>query len=47
VREIMSMGGPDAEKRYLTRADGSIFVPLPPEAAGRPQMYWLAEAAVP
>jgi len=47
VREILAMNGPEAEKRYLTRADGSVFGALPATAVAQPQMYWLAEATVP
>jgi methyltransferase (TIGR00027 family) len=47
ARDILSMGGPDSEKRYLTRQDGSVFCALPAGAQAQPQMYWLAEAVIP
>jgi methyltransferase (TIGR00027 family) len=46
AREILAMGGAEAEKRYLTRADGSVFGALPAGVPAQPQMYWLAEAGV-
>jgi methyltransferase (TIGR00027 family) len=45
--EILALGGPEAEKRYLTRADGSMFGAMPAGTPPQPQMYWLAEAVVP
>lgn len=47
AREILALNAPEAEKRYLIRADGSVFGALPAAAMSQPQMYWLAEAAVP
>jgi O-methyltransferase involved in polyketide biosynthesis len=52
VRELMPIGGPESRQRYLTRSDGSFYIPLPP-GADRPPVggasnasYCLAEAVV-
>jgi methyltransferase (TIGR00027 family) len=52
VRELMPIGGEESRKRYLTRSDGSFYIPLPPGverptagAAANPA-YCLAEARV-
>ena len=50
LRELLPIGGEESLKRYLTRSDGSPFVPIPegprPAQPQRPP-YCLAEAFVP
>lgn len=50
LRELLPIGGEESLKRYLTRSDGTPFVPIPegprPAQAQRPP-YCLAEAVVP
>jgi hypothetical protein len=50
LREVFPIGGADSMKRYLTRSDGTPYVPLPPpqqQAQSRPGAYSMAEAVVP
>ena len=50
LRELLPVGGQDSMKRYLTRSDGTPYVPLPPpqqQSQGQRGGYCLAEAVVP
>ena len=50
LREILPIGGQDSMKRYLTRADGTPFIPMTaPQQQAQSQRggYCLAEAIVP
>jgi len=50
LRELLPVGGQDSMKRYLTRSDGTPYVPIPPaqqQAQSQRGGYCLAEAVVP
>jgi methyltransferase (TIGR00027 family) len=50
LRELLPVGGEESMKRYLTRSDGTPYIPIPPaqqQAQGRRGGYCLAEAVVP
>jgi methyltransferase (TIGR00027 family) len=50
LREALPLGGEESLKRYLTRSDGTPYVPLPPPQQryqGQRGGYCLAEAFVP
>ena len=50
LRELLPIGGPESMKRYLTRSDGTPYVPIPPpqqQAQSQRGGYCLAEAVVP
>ncbi|MBZ5633088.1 MAG: SAM-dependent methyltransferase [Acidobacteriia bacterium] len=50
LRELLPVGGPDSMKRYLTRSDGTPYIPMPPpqqQAQSQRGGYCLAEAFVP
>ena len=51
VRELLPIGGPESMSRYLTRSDGTPYLPLPPpqqQSQGqRGGYYCLAEAFAP
>jgi methyltransferase (TIGR00027 family) len=50
LRELLALGGADSMKRYLTRSDGTPYIPVPPpqqQAQGQRGGYCLAEAVVP
>jgi methyltransferase (TIGR00027 family) len=52
VTELMPIGGEESRKRYLTRSDGTFYIPLPPGMERPPSggasnaSYCLAEARV-
>jgi methyltransferase (TIGR00027 family) len=50
LRELLPIGGADSMKRYLTRSDGTPYIPIPPpqqQAQSQRGGYCLAEAFVP
>lgn len=50
LRELLPVGGEESMKRYLTRSDGTPYVPIPSpqqQAQARRGGYCLAEAVVP
>jgi methyltransferase (TIGR00027 family) len=50
LRELLPIGGQDSMQRYLTRSDGTPYVPIPPaqqQAQSQRGGYCLAEAFVP
>jgi methyltransferase (TIGR00027 family) len=50
LRELLPVGGPESMKRYLTRSDGTPYVPVPTaqqQAQSQRGGYCLAEAFVP
>jgi methyltransferase (TIGR00027 family) len=50
LTELLPIGGQDSMKRYLTRSDGTPYVPIPPaqqQAQSQRGGYCLAEAFVP
>ena len=50
LRETLPLGGEESLKRYLTRSDGTPYIPLPPpqqQAQSQRGGYCLAEAFVP
>jgi methyltransferase (TIGR00027 family) len=50
LRELLPVGGEESMKRYLTRSDGTPYVPIPTpqqQAQARRGGYCLAEAVVP
>jgi len=50
LRELLPIGGEDSMKRYLTRSDGTPYIPIPPaqqQAQSQRGGYCLAEAVVP
>jgi methyltransferase (TIGR00027 family) len=50
LRELLPVGGQESMKRYLTRSDGTPYVPVPPaqqQAQSQRGGYCLAEAFVP
>lgn len=50
LRETLPLGGPESLKRYLTRSDGTPYIPVPPpqqQYQAQRGGYCLAEAVVP
>jgi methyltransferase (TIGR00027 family) len=50
LHEALPLGGPESLKRYLTRSDGTPYIPIPPpqqQYQGQRGGYGLAEAVVP
>ncbi len=50
LRESLPLGGPESLKRYLTRSDGTPYIPIPPQQQQYQAQrggYGLAEAVVP
>lgn len=50
LRELLPLGGQESMKRYLTRGDGTPYLPIPPpqqQAQAQRGGYCLAEAVVP
>jgi len=50
LHALLPVGGEESMKRYLTRSDGTPYIPIPPaqqQAQGRRGGYCLAEAIVP
>jgi methyltransferase (TIGR00027 family) len=49
LRQLLPIGGPESMKRYLTRRDGTPYIPIPPpqqQAQAQRGGYCLAEAVV-
>ena len=50
LREALPLGGPETQKRYLTRGDGTPYIPIPPpqqQYQGQRGGYCIAVAFVP